>query len=181
LTSLSPITTKVAELRSVFDRARAAPSSSGVEEQAVDLLAIRVSRDAYAIRLSEISGLVTNKKIVAFPTPIPELLGVAGIRGALVPVYSLAMLLGYNAETERTRWLALCGTEDSVALVLSDFEGYIRVPLTQLYAAEQKDVAHTHVQHVVRATDMVRAVVSIPLIRKTIQRRCAHDGVSKER
>jgi len=146
-----------------------------------DLLAIRVSRDAYAIRVSEISGLATDRKIVAFPSPIPELLGVAGIRGALVPVYSLAMLLGYNAETERTRWLALCGTEDPVALVFSDFEDYVRVPLTQLYAAEQKDVARTHVEHVVRATDMVRAVVSIPLIRKTIQRRCANDSVSKER
>ncbi len=150
MTSLSPITAKVAELRSVFDQARAAPFSSGAEEQTEDLLAIRVSRDAYAIRVSEISGLATDRKIVAFPSPIPELLGVAGIR-------------------------------DPVALAFSDFEGYVRVPLTQLYAAEQKDVARTHVEHVVRATDMVRAVVSIPLIRKTIQRRCANDSVSKER
>jgi len=181
LRSLSPITAKVEELRSVFDQARAAPFSSGTEEQTEDLLAIRVSRDAYAIRVSEISGLATDRNIVAFPSPIPELLGVAGIRGALVPVYSLAMLLGYNRETERTRWLALCGTEDSVALVFSYFEGYFRVPLTQLYAAEEKEVALSHVQQVVRAKDMVRAVVSIPLIRKTIQRRCGNEGVSKER
>jgi purine-binding chemotaxis protein CheW len=176
-----PITAKAAELRSVFDQARAAPLSAGAEEQTEDLLAIRISRDAYAIRVSEISGLATGKKIVAFPSPIPELLGIAGIRGALVPVYSLAMLLGYNAETERTRWLVLCGTQDPVALVFSDFEGYVRVSLTELYAAEQKDVARTHVQHVVHTPDVVRAVVSIPLIRKTIQRRCGNDGVSKER
>ncbi len=181
MTLQSPITAKAAELRSVFDQARAAPLSSGALEQREDLLAIRISRDAYAIRVSEISGLATDKKIVAFPSPIPELLGLAGIRGALVPVYSLAMLLGYNAETERTRWLALCGTESPFALVFSDFEGYVRVSLTQLYTAEAKDVARTHVQHVVRATDMVRAVVSIPLIRKTIQRRSGNDGVSKER
>ena len=181
MTLLSSTDAKIAELRRVFDQARAAPFSSGMEEQAEDLLAIRVSRDSYAIRVNEISGLATDRKIVAFPSLIPELLGVAGIRGALVPVYSLAMLLGYKAETERTRWLALCGTEDPVALAFSEFEGYVRVSLTKLYAAEQKDVARTHVQHVVRATDMVRAVVSIPLIRKTIQRRCGNDGVSKER
>ena len=181
MTSLSPTTTKVEEVRRVFDQARSAPFSSGTEEQTEDLLAIRVSRNAYAIRVSEISGLATDRKIVAFPSPIPELLGVAGIRGALVPVYSLAILLGHNAETEGTRWLALCGTEDPVALVFSDFEGYVRVPLTQLYAAEQEDAARTHAQHVVRATDMVRAVVSIPLVRKTIQRRCGNDGVPKER
>jgi len=181
LISVAPITAKVAELRRGFDQARAAPFSSGTEEQAEDLLAIRVSRDPYAIRVSDISGLAADRRIVAFPSPIPELLGVAGIRGALVPVYSLAMLLGYSAETERTRWLVLCGTEDPVALVFSEFEGYVRVPLTQLYAAEQKDGAHTHVRHLVRATDTVRAVVSIPLIRKTIQGRCDNDGVSKER
>jgi chemotaxis signal transduction protein len=181
LTSLSLTTSKAAELRSVFDRARAAPFRSGAEEQTEDLLAIRVSRDAYAIRVSEISGLVTDRRIVAFPSPIPELLGIAGIRGVLVPVYSLAMLLGYHAETERTRWLALCETDDPIALVFSDFEGYVQVPLTQLYAAEQKDVARTQVEQVVRTTDMVRAVVSIPLIRKTIQLRCGNDSVSKER
>src|SRR5260370_41047957 len=106
LTSLSPITPKVAELRSVFDQARAAPFSSGAEEHTEDLLAIRVSRDAYAIRVSEIAGLATDRNIVAFPTPIPELLGVASIRGALVPVYSLAMLPRYKPETDRTRLLA---------------------------------------------------------------------------
>jgi purine-binding chemotaxis protein CheW len=130
--------------------------------------------------VSEISGLVTDKRIVAFPSPISELLGVAGIRGALVPVYSLAMLVGYSAEIERTRWLALCGAEATVALAFSDFEGYLRVSGTQLYEAEQKDVGGTQVQHLVRATDIVRAVVSIPTIRKAIQRRCGNEGISKE-
>src|SRR5258708_16163647 len=100
------------------------------------------------MRVSEISGLATDRKIVAFPSPIPELLGVAGIRGALVPVYSLAMLLGYNAETERTRWLALCGTEDSVDLVLSDFDGYIRILLTKPSAAAPTLYAHPPATHV---------------------------------
>jgi chemotaxis signal transduction protein len=181
LTALSPVASKVAELRNVFDRARAAPFSSGATERTENLLAIRVSRDAYAIRVGEISGLATDRKIIAFPTPIPELLGVASIRGALVPVYSLALLLGYGAETEQARWLALCGREESFALAFRDFEGYLRVPQAQLYAAEQKDVARTHVKHVVRATDMVRAVVSIPLIREAIQRRCGNNSVPKER
>lgn len=181
MTSFPLISAKVAELRSVFDQTRAAPFSSGVAEQTEDLLAIRVSRDAYAIKVSEISGLASSRKIVAFPSPIPELLGVAGIRGALVPVYSLAMLLGYNTDTERTRWLALCGIEDPIALAFDDFEGYVRVPLTQLYAAGQKDAVRIHVQQLVRAADMVRAVVSIPLISETIQRRCGNNSVSKER
>lgn len=181
MTALFPIPGKAAELRSVFDRARAAPFSLGAEEQAENLLAIRVSRDGYAIRVSEISGLATDKKIVAFPSPISELLGVAAIRGALVPVYSLAALLGYGSETGQVRWLALCGTEEPFALALSEFEGYLRVPQGQLYSPEQKDVTRTFVTHVAREIDMVRAVVSISLIRQAIQERCRDNGVAKER
>jgi purine-binding chemotaxis protein CheW len=176
-----PITAKVVELRSVFDQARAAPSSSVTDVQTENLLAIRVSRDAYAIKLTELSGLATDRKIVAFPSPISELLGVAGIRGALVPVYSLGALLGYGIEAGQVRWLALCGTEEPFALAFSDFEGFVRIPRAQLYSAEQKDVKRTHVTHVARATGMVRAVVSIPLIRETIQGRCGSNSVPKER
>ena len=181
MNSLSTASAKVVELRSAFDSERAAPSSLRGDVQTESLLAIRVSRDAYAIRVSEIAGLVTDRKIVAFPTAIPELLGVAGVRGTLIPVYSLAGLLGYGAETGQVPWLVLCGTEEPFALAFGDFEGYLRMPRTQLHQAEQKDVTRTHVTHVARATDMVRAVVSIPLLRETIQERCRKNGVPKER
>jgi chemotaxis signal transduction protein len=181
VSSLSPTSAKVVELRSAFDRERAIPCSSGTEVQTESLLAIRVSRDAYAIRVSEISGLATDRKIVAFPSSIPELLGVAGVRGALVPVYSLAKLLGYGADTGQARWLVLCGTEEPFGLALRDFEGYMRMPWTQLHQAEQQDVTRTHVTHLTRATDMVRAVVSIPLLRETIQERCRKNSFPKER
>jgi chemotaxis signal transduction protein len=166
---------KAAQFRNEFDRARAIPVSSETVEQTENLLAIRVSGDAFAIRLSEISGLAADRKIVALPSPIAELLGVAGIRGRLVPVYSLSALLGYGAASDRGRWLALCGAGEPVGLAINDLEGYLRVPLARVYAAEKKDMVSTHITQVVRASDMVRAVVSIPLIMEIIQRRC-HDA-----
>jgi chemotaxis signal transduction protein len=172
---------RAAELRRVFDEERALPFGARSVEQAESLISIRVSGDAYVMRTSEISGLVTDRKIVGFPTPVAELLGIAAVRGVLLPVYSLAGLLGYSAETEQTRWLVLCGTEEPLALAFNDFEGYLRVPLGQFYAAEQKDAAQTRVKHVVRDAEMVRAVVSIPLIREAIQTLCGKSGVSKER
>jgi chemotaxis signal transduction protein len=143
-------------------------------------LAVRVARDAYAIRVSEISGISTDRKVVALPSPIPELLGVAGLRGAIVPVYSLAALLGYGREAGQVRWLVLCGTDEPFALAFSGLEGYLRVPQAELYAAEQKDVTRTFVTYVARATEMVRAVVSIPLLRHAIQERCRINSVPKE-
>ena len=181
MTRLSPTSAKVVELRSVFDHERAAPSSSRTEVQTESLLKIRVSGDAYAIRVSEISGLATDRKIVAFPSPISELLGLAGIRGALVPVYSLAGLLGHGTESGQVRWLVLCGTDEPFALAFGDYEGYVRIPQTQLYSAEQKDVTRINVTHVARTIDMVRAVVSIPLLREAIQERCRKNSVPKER
>jgi chemotaxis signal transduction protein len=177
---LPHVANKAAQLRHAFDRARAIPFSSQALESIENLLAIRVSGNAFAISLSEISGLATDKKIVAFPSPIPELLGVAAIRGRLVPAYSLAALLGYSASTERGRWLALCGAEELVGLAISEFEGYLRVPVAQIYAPEQQDLLSVHVKHVVRVADTVRAVVSIPLIIGVIQRRCGNASETKE-
>jgi chemotaxis signal transduction protein len=181
MTSASPVSARAMELRRVFDQARALPFASGKEEQTESLLAVRVSGDAYAIKVGEITSLVAGRKIVAIPSPIPELVGLAGIRGALVPVYSLHVLLGYIAPTQQSRWLVLCGTEDSFALALDDFEGYLRIAGRQVYPIEQKDAVRIHVKEVVRATDMVRAVVSIPLLRETIRERCRKSSVPKER
>lgn len=179
--SPSAVTTKLAELRHTFDQARAAPFSSEKEEQSVSLLAIRISRDPFAIKVNEIGGLVAGRKIVPVPSPVPELLGLAGIRGALIPVYSLEALLGYGAQTEQTRWLALCGEEDSFALAFGEFEGYLRIPPHQLFPINEKDTLRVHVKEIARTTGFVRAVVSISLLKETIQGRCRSSSVSKER
>jgi chemotaxis signal transduction protein len=180
LTEPSAIASQAAELRNAFDRARASPLSARAVEQVEGFLSIRVSGDPYALRVSEISGLANDRKIVTFPSSIPELLGLAGIRGGLISVYSLAALLGYGREADQARWLVLSRTEEPVGLAFSDFEGYLRVPLTQVYATEQREAARAHVKHVVRTADSVCGVVSIPDMVELIQSRCDNSRVSKE-
>ena len=181
MTTTLLVDSKLSELRDAFDQSYAIPAAIQEAEQMENLLSIRVAGHPYAIRVSEISGVVNNRKTVALPSRVPELLGVAGIRGGLVPVYSLAALLGYSQDAGSTRWLAMCGSEEPVSLAFSEFEGYLRVPLTQLCAAEQKDAARAHVKHVLRAVGMVRAVVSIPNLLEMIRRRCNENRASKER
>lgn len=171
---------RVAALRYAFDRERAVAFSVATEQPTESLLAIRVSRDAYAILVNEISGVATGKKIVAIRGPISGFLGLAAVRGALVPVYSLAGLLGYPAEEEQARWLALCGRDEPLGLAFGEFEGYLRVPAEQLHANDAKDVTRTSVTHVVRVPGIVRAVVNIPLLAKAIHERCYSSGASKE-
>jgi purine-binding chemotaxis protein CheW len=181
MTEPSAIASSAAELRNAFDRARASPLSTHAVEQVEGLLSIRVSGDPYAIRVSEISGLANDRKVVAFPSSIPELLGVAGIRGGLVSVYSLAALLGYGPEADNPRWLILCQAEEPVGLAFSAFEGYIHVPATEVYATSQRGAARGHVKHVLRTADLVCSVVSIPDILELIKRRCDTSRPSKER
>ncbi len=181
MTTTLVIDSKLSELRDAFDQTYAIPAASQAAEQMENLLSIRVAGDAYAIRVAEISGVVNNRKTVGLPSRVPEVLGVAGIRGGLVPVYSLAALLGYSQDAGQARWLALCGSEEPVSLAFSEFEGYLCVPLTQLCAAEQKDAARAHVKHVLRAAGTVRAVVNIPYLLEMIRRRCNENRVSKER
>jgi chemotaxis signal transduction protein len=178
---LAPGIGRAAELRDAFDRARAIPFASQAGEQMENLLAIRVCGDPYAIRISEISGLANDRKIVVLPSAVPELIGMAGIRGALIPVYSLAALLGYGAEAAPGRWLALCGAEEPVGLAFSHFENYVMVPRSQVYAGEQKDAAPAQVKYVAGTADVVRAVIRISLIREVIQQRCGKRSKSKER
>ena len=169
------------ELRSAFDQAYAHPPPSLDSEHLENLLAIRLAGDPYAIRVSEITGLASDRKIIALPSPISELLGVAGIRGGLVPVYSLAMLVGHDRDVNHARWLALYGTEEPVGLAFSDFEGYLKVPSAQIYKAGQSQAIREHVRDAVRTAGVIRAIVNIPSLVETIKRRCGVDRAAKER
>ncbi len=180
MSDLSPIANAVADLRNTFDRSYSLPPSSPGSEQIENLLAIRLAGNPYAIRVTEITGLANDRKTVALPSPIPELLGVAGIRGGLVPIYSLAALLGYARDVAQARWLALCGNEDQIGLGFSNLEGYLRVPAAQVYAAPQENITRGHVKDVARVGDIVRAVLSIPSLVEMIQRRCGENRMSSK-
>ncbi len=112
-----------ATLKREFDGAFAAlPSSIAATE---DFLAIRVAGDRYAVALAEVAGLHADRKVVPLPSRAPDLLGVAGLRGVLAPVYDLRLLLGY-AGGSTPRWLLLTRA-DSVGLAFDQFEAHLRV------------------------------------------------------
>ena len=173
---------KAAQLRQAFDRSFALPPSPAPPENQ-DLLMIRVAGDPYAIRLCDIAEIVTDRSVVSLPSVTPDLLGLAGIRGGIVPVFGLSSILGYGPDSGSPRWMVLCGAEDPIALAFSDFEGYLRLPASALYADDNVRRTGEHVKYVnqVASTpDGARAVISMALIMATIRNRINQHRPTKE-
>jgi purine-binding chemotaxis protein CheW len=157
------------DLRREFDLAFASAPSEAIG-QTQDLLALRIAGDHYALRLRDVAGLVTGKKIVALPTRTPELLGIVGIRGRLVCVYSLEALLGYGPSAEQPPWLVLCRTDETVAFAFHECQGSFRISSSDVCVASEPDVARRHVREVARA-GVVRAIVNVQSLMDTLKRR----------
>jgi chemotaxis signal transduction protein len=153
--------TSVELLRRDFDGSFALPPREAGTE-GVDLLAIRVGERALALRLSEISTVATGRRLTETPSSNPALLGLVGIRGALVAVLDLAAMLGEPTRSEAPRWVALCQGDDQLALGFDTLEGHLRVPPAALELVDGERWGL--VAHVVRTELGPRSVVSVPRI-----------------
>jgi chemotaxis signal transduction protein len=174
VTAPSGLEQRLLGFRRAFDQAFAVAPITAVEAFE-DLLAVRVAGDPYALRVREITGLVASRKIVPLPSRRPELLGVAGNRGSLVAVYSLAALLGYGADSKPASWLALAGSGEPIGLGFEEFEGFLRVRSGDVHAAHAAEGAKPHVAQVVVVGNQARRIVDIP---STLAALDVHTGVA---
>ena len=164
-------------LREAFDRTFAeAPAEAHRESE--DFLALDVGGDDYAVRLNEISGLFEGKRWRALPGAAPALLGIAGFRGTLVPVYDLNALLGYAPATS-PRWLVLIKTHPSVGLAFERLDGHLRVSREAL-SSEVDSKANAPVRETLREANAVRGVLHLPTILETIKNRARRTSPKKE-
>ena len=119
-----------ARLRAAFDRSFAdapAERTGGGHE----LLAIRVGSTRYAVPVAGVASLQADRKVVAVPGAPAGLAGVASVRGALIPVYTLAHLLGIPG-SGAPRWIATVRGNDPLALSFDELDGFVRVPAVEL-------------------------------------------------
>jgi chemotaxis signal transduction protein len=159
------IAERASDLRRAFDRSFAeAPRQDTTIAQ--DVLAITVSGHRFAIRLSEIAGLFGDKKIAPVPARSPTLLGLAGFRGAAVPVHDLRRLFGLPGTGGLPRWLVIAAAAP-IALAFDGFDGQLRLSRDAV-AAHEGGVARAYVHEIVRARGHARAIVDIAVVLETI-------------
>ncbi len=162
---------RLTELRDAFDRTfteAPAAAASGAES----VLAIGVAGIPYAVRLSEVSGLFAGRNVTRLPGSVPQLLGIAGFRGEVRPVYDLAALLGLPDSGE-PRWM-LTVAATPVALAFGQFDGYLQVTSDALLTGSG-ETHGGHVQELVRAADGERPLISLASVIGRIRRLAARD------
>jgi len=160
---------RAAELRQAFDRSFAElPKSAEVPTEA--FLAMGAGDDFYALRLSEISGLYADKKIVPLPSESTDLLGLTSFRGALIPVYDLNTLLGYSASS-MPRWLVLAASKTPVGVSFERFDGYFSAPRDLIAQSGSREHLQSHIREVVHVADQLRLIVSLVSVLEFISRR----------
>lgn len=150
---------RAAELREAFDHGFAQERRPDLTVMQ-SLLAFSLGGEPYAMRLSEIANVVSGRKITPVPDAAAGLLGFAGLRGAIMPVYDLHVLLG-RAPCETPRWLALAAAAP-VMLAFQTFDGHLRVTPDAVLPREGGEQADRLVRDVVMVDGAARSIVHLP-------------------
>jgi chemotaxis signal transduction protein len=161
---------RAADLRREFDQGFAAAVAAALRNE-VNLLAISLAEMPYALNLADIGSVYANKKITPIPAKAPGLLGIAGFRGVILPVYDLSVMLGLP-RIERPRWFAVVAKADLV-VAFETFDGYLRVPAQDVIANDAREGGREHVSHLLKSADGIRAVIDLSFARLSTTR---HDS-----
>lgn len=158
-----------AELRADFDAAFAQAHAPEAPPQ-VDLLLIGVAEHGYALRLSEVVELLADRRLAQVPSPRRDLLGLAGLRGVVTPVYDLALQLGHPPAVE-PRWLVQVRARAPFAVAFERFDRHLRLPLSALAAAREGAGTTTFSRASVRLEQHPLPVLDLPAIFESVVRR----------
>jgi chemotaxis signal transduction protein len=165
---------RAAGLRDAFDSSFSrAPAARAAASE--NLLTIRIGADRYALRLVSLAGLFAGKRIIWVPSPVPELLGIAGFRGTVRPVYDLAMLLGHPKGAS-PRWIAVAAPQ-AVGLAFDGFDSFVSAAPESVVTRPRggADATQLHVDAFLEAGGTY-PIVDIASVLARIARKTARDG-----
>lgn len=160
---------KVADLRRAFDGTFARPHAAA--PQATErLLRLRVSTDPYAARLSEVASLSTVTTCLPLPSRSSDLLGMTVWRGALVPLFDLARLIGYAVSPRAPSWMIVVSSEKPIGLAFARFEGHADATRDQIRPAARPE-GHGFVNETAPIDDARLPLIDLKLMVTTVHSR----------
>jgi chemotaxis signal transduction protein len=162
-------------LRQHFDHAFTLPFAEQGAPQ-VKVLGVGIRGRSFSIALLQLGGVHRRPKITAVPSLVPEMLGVAGIRGVLVPVYDLGALIGLPPRSDSS-WIALA-QDKSVGLAFDEFLGHSTMD-SRIY--EQATPDATGLTRIPELEVGSRPIVNVPALIDLIVRRAERSVATKDR
>ena len=177
---LSRLATRAAMLRRGFDCSFAEPAQPDMIPME-DLLSFASAMMFSPSVCPRSWGFYVGRKVTRVPGGVPALLGIAGFRGAIRPVYNLATLLGRPAEAS-PRWLVIAAAAP-IALAFDGFERHLRVASDDDPAARCERQRPT-IRPGLRARSTVCSTHSAPAVdprrdQGAATRSCARKGAMK--
>jgi chemotaxis signal transduction protein len=122
------------EFRRAFDEMFTRPAQAR-DERAVEVLSIRAGEARMALPVLSIRAVQLCPEVAALPSTATSLVGVSGVRGSVVAMYSLAHVLGGSKTPSGGAWVALCG-DGSIGLVFDELFGHERLTQGELLPGE---------------------------------------------
>lgn len=158
-----------ASLRAAFDAAFAEPASA-VRPQTVALLVVRVGGETCALRTAELRGVERDRRVVPMPSTAPGFVGLAGVRGELLPVFRLATLLGHAVADRAAPWLLVAAGDARIALAVEAVETWREVaPDALVPAADAGPEGSEPIREVAALDGAVLRVVSVAAVVAAVQ------------
>jgi chemotaxis signal transduction protein len=159
----------VNEMRRMFDQSFSSPDSTPSGEYE-DYLAIRIAGRPYALRVVELARIELMGKIAALPGGHSWLQGLAGIKGKLVPVYSLELALGHDRSSGDKNWIAIV-KEQSFGLAFDIMDGYFRIHRSDSVGTSAAEPARMRNELALSHNGELRTIVHLPAILAAIRER----------
>jgi purine-binding chemotaxis protein CheW len=132
--------TSPARIREVLvERARRLALVTERPEAAIDaleLLPFRLGREHYAIETRYAREVVRLTGFTSVPSTEDFLLGVANLRGEIVPVFDLMLFFGFASQglSDRSRVIVVGAAEVEFGIIADSVQAVMRLPATALVA-----------------------------------------------
>lgn len=159
----------LAQLRADFDQSFATEAVAAQERHQV-LLAVRADNMHLVLRADQTAAVLRCPALTPLPSGNAALCGLAGVRGTLVAVYSLAELVGASRGAMESRWLVLCAADPSVALLFDELVGYARVEPRDILATGKSKEPGVGARQLARFGGTQRPLLHIPELLEAIYR-----------
>ena len=154
-----------------FDQSFALPRS-GAAPARQDFIAVRIRDDPHVLRLRQLAELRCGLAVTRLPGSPAELLGLANLKGAVVPVYDLGLLLGYPPGTMKADWYVLAAMAP-VAFAFDAFDGHLRLSGDISAVSDEGDDRRPYADQILRTADRVLPIIDLPSVAAFIARSTA--------